>query len=222
VYDGAHQMLVTGRALDGHVGYLVLTALRVTDDGTGGASWANLSGAPVLPVVRGWVASPSDAPALGVPPGQVRVTGWVQTGESTSGAQIADNPDGPALTDAIAPSALVNDWGGPIWGGYLVLTSSDPAQAPAGDGGPALLPRPVLADGSGGFNIQSLFYAIEWVVFAVFALGFYLRLVRDEAAADRLAALGAEPGAGPGDGEPGATRRGGVTRGGNGIAGLPG
>jgi hypothetical protein len=45
-----------------------------------------------------------------------------------------------------------------------------------------------------------------WVVFAVFALGSYVRLVRNEAAADRLAALDAGPGVGPGGGDQDATR----------------
>ncbi|MEK8225595.1 SURF1 family cytochrome oxidase biogenesis protein [Oerskovia sp. M15] len=55
--------------------------LRVSDDGTGGASWAELSGAPVLPVVRGWVPT-ADAAALEVPSGEVRVTGYLQASEA--------------------------------------------------------------------------------------------------------------------------------------------
>jgi cytochrome oxidase assembly protein ShyY1 len=181
-YDPEGQMLVTGRALDGRTGYLVLTPLRVSDDGTGGASWAGLSGAPVVPVVRGWVADQHDAPGLAVPEGTVRVTGWLQAGEATSGAAQPANPDGPPLTDAISTAALVNTWGGPIWDGYVVLTGSQPEQVAAADGGPAALPRPVI-EGSGSVNMQSLFYAVEWWVFGLFALGLWVRLALDEAAA---------------------------------------
>ncbi|GAB2452621.1 SURF1 family protein [Xylanimonas ulmi] len=212
-YEASGQRLVRGRALDGEVGYLVLTPLRVADDGTGGDSWADLSGQPVLAVVRGWVAAPSDAPGLAVPAGEVQVTGWLQSAEATSGQVAPDNPGGPPLTDAIAPSALVNDWGGPIWDGYLVLTASDPAQVAASDGGPAALPRPVIEGGS-GLNLQSLFYAIEWAVFALFALAFYVRLARDELAVERGAP------APPGSGGPPVVR---PPRGQDaGIAGLPG
>jgi cytochrome oxidase assembly protein ShyY1 len=207
-YEPAGQRLVTGRALDGRTGYLVLTPLRVSDDGTGGSSWAHLSGAPVLPVVRGWVASPSDAPGLEVPTGDVRVTGWLQAGEAASGGTAPANPGGPPLTDSISTAALVNEWHGPIWDGYLVLTASEPGQVPATDGGPQALPRPVLED-SGGLNLQSLFYAIEWWVFAAFALVFWVRLARDELAAERPTA--GVRGAGP-------PRRGMDP----GIAGLPG
>ncbi|QAY71804.1 SURF1 family protein [Xylanimonas protaetiae] len=210
-FDDDAQLLVAGRALDGAVGYLVLTPLRVTDDGTGGASWAGLSGAPVLPVVRGWVASPDDAPGLAAPHGEVRVTGWVQAGESVSGEVAPANPGGPPLTHDIATSALVNDWGGPIWDGYLVLTASDPAQVDAASGGPALVPRPQVEGGS-GLNLQSLFYALEWTIFAVFALAFYVRLARDEVRSERaVLAAGAAGGPRP-------RRRGDDP----GIAGLPG
>ena len=207
-YEPGGQRLVAGRALSGEVGYLVLTPLRVSDDGTGGASWAGLSGAPVLPVVRGWVASPSDAPGLEVPAGEVRVTGWLQAGEASSGNAADPNPGGPPLTDSIATSALVNEWGGPIWDGYVVLTGSVPAQVPAADGGPAPVPRPAVEGGS-GLNLQSLFYSVEWAVFALFALAFYVRLARDELAT--AAADGDDAG-------PPRPRRGQDA----GIAGLPG
>lgn len=210
-YLADQQLLVAGRALDGEVGYLVLTPLRVTDDGTGGASWADLSGAPILPVVRGWVASPSDAPGLTAPVGEVRAVGWLQAAESTSGEPVPDNPGGPPLTRDIATSVLVNDWGGPIWDGYLVLTGSDPEQVSPAAGGPRPIPRPVVEGGS-SLNLQSAFYAVEWAVFALFALAFYVRLARDEVRAERAAAASGAAGVPP------PPRRGADP----GIAGLPG
>ncbi len=189
-YEAEGQMLVTGRALDGRTGYLVLTPLRVSDDGTSGESWAALSGAPVLPVVRGWVASPDEASALAVPDGEVRVTGWLQASESTSGVPAGEDDradqGGPPTTDAIATGALVNRWGGPIYTGYVVLTSSDPEQVPPAEGGPAPLPRPVIEGGS-GVNLQNVFYALQWWVFGLFAVALWVRLVRDEMAGGRPA-----------------------------------
>jgi cytochrome oxidase assembly protein ShyY1 len=207
-YGPEGQLLVTGRSLDGRTGYLVLTPLRVSDDGTGGASWASLSGAPVLPVVRGWVESADDAPGLAVPDGEVRVTGWLQASESTSDAPAPDNPGGPPLTDSIATGALVNAWGGPIYSGYVVLTSSDPAQVAPADGGPAPLPRPVI-EGGEGVNLQNVFYALQWWVFGVFAFALWVRLVRDEMTGGRR--RGSRRGRGADDDPVGA-----------GIAGLPG
>ncbi|MCK9792510.1 SURF1 family protein [Isoptericola sp. 4D.3] len=186
-YETEGQMLVAGRSLDGRTGYLVLTPLRVVDDGTGGASWESLSGPPVLPVVRGWVDSPTPGDvALDVPDGEVRVTGWLQASESVQegGEPLPENPGGPPLVDSVATGALVNSWGGPIYSGYVVLTSSEPAQTAAADGGPAPLPRPVL-EGSDGVNLQNLFYALQWWVFGLFAVVLWVRLVRDEAAGAR-------------------------------------
>jgi cytochrome oxidase assembly protein ShyY1 len=180
-YETDGQMLVAGRSLDGVDGYLVLTPLRVSDDGTGGASWASLSGPPVIPVVRGWVESATPGPgALEVPEGDVEVTGWLQASESTArSGELPANPGGPPLTQDIASSALANTWTGPIFTGYLVLTSSDPAQTAAAEGGPAPLPRPVL-EGGADVNLQNFFYALQWWVFGLFAFTLWVRLVRDE------------------------------------------
>ncbi|WP_435738817.1 SURF1 family protein [Cellulosimicrobium sp. PMB13] len=187
-YDAAGQLLVAGRALDGEVGYLVLTPLHVTDDGTGGDSWADLSGAPVLPVVRGWVASPDDPVALQVPDGEVRLTGYLQASEA-AGEEVL--PQGQ--TDSISTGSLVNAWGGPMYSGYLVLIASDPPQTSPADGGPALLPRPTIEGGT-GLNLQNLFYALQWWVFGGFAVLLWLRLVRDEAAGVRRGSRGDDDG----------------------------
>jgi cytochrome oxidase assembly protein ShyY1 len=182
-YEPDGQMLVAGRSLDGTDGYLVLTPLRVSDDGTGGESWASLSGAPVLPVVRGWVDSPTpDTAALDVPAGDVVLHGWLQASESTvRTGTLPDNPGGPPLTQDIASSALANTWQGPIYTAYVVLTDSTPPQPSAAEGGAALLPRPVLEGGS-DVNLQNFFYALQWWVFGLFAVALWVRLVRDEMA----------------------------------------
>ncbi|MFE7506451.1 SURF1 family protein [Promicromonospora sp. NPDC057488] len=192
-YDQSGTLLVPGRALEGRVGYLVLTPFRVSDDGTGGASWADLSGPPVLALVQGWVADPADAAALTLPPGEVTVTGWLQAGESTSGsAAVVDGQ-----TDHIALSALVNEWGGPIYTGYLVATKGPGSPE---EGGVAALPRPTI-DGGSGANLQNIFYALQWWLFGGFAVLLWVRLVRDEMAGGR--------------------RGGAPTDAGTGIAGLP-
>ena len=158
-YDAGGQLLVTGRAHDGTTGSLVLTPLRTSD----GA---------VLPVVRGWVATPADADPP--PTGAVDVTGYLQASEQagtgTAGGQ----------TDAISSAELLNSWGGPIYTGYLVVSSSEPAQAPT-----VMLLDPPTTPGA-GLNIQNLAYAAQWWIFGAFAVLLWLRMVRDEA-------RGAEP-----------------------------
>ena len=170
-YDIAGQLYVPGRIIDGHDGYLVLTGLRVSDDGSGGASWAELSGPPVLPVVRGWSPTIEQARAAVPPSGTVSLTAYLQAAEAAGDVPTADG-----TIQMISSAQLLGAWGGPIYSGYAVVATSDPAQA--GDLTP--LPRPTI-EGGDGLNLQNLFYALEWWIFAGFAVALWLRMVRDEA-----------------------------------------
>lgn len=174
-YEPSGQLLVADRTVGGREGYLVLTPLRVSDDGTGGASWHGLSGAPVVAVVRGWVATPDEVPPA--PAGAVRLTGFLQAPEA-AGA----HPIGPGVTDSIAPAALVGTWGGPIYSAYLVAADPDPALVS--------VPRPTV-EGGAGLSLQNAFYAVQWWVFGGFALALWARTVRDEARGGRRRTRGA-------------------------------
>ncbi len=168
-FEPVGQMFVEGRVHDGELGYLVLTPMRVTDDGSNGQSWAGLSGPPTLPVVRGWVPSVDDA--YSPPQGPVELTGYLQASEAVALGTVA-----PGVTDSISSGALANQWDGPIYSGYLVQSVSDPV----GDAAVSALPRPTIEGGT-GLNLQNLFYAIQWWVFGGFALALWVRLVGDEA-----------------------------------------
>lgn len=157
-YDDDGTLLVTGREHAGRTdGYLVLTPLHVaTPDGTA-----------VLPVVRGWSPTPDVAPA---PAGEVEVVGWLQAGEEAGTTPV----DG--RTDAISAPQLLTVWGGPVYTGYLVVQTGDPAD-PAG-----LEPLDPPTRAGSGLNVQNLAYAAQWWIFGLFAVGLWWRLVRDEAA----------------------------------------
>ncbi|GIG19414.1 SURF1-like protein [Cellulomonas chitinilytica] len=171
-YDAAGQLLVGGRAHDGVTGYLVVTPLREP----GGA---------VLPVVRGWVAAPADAD---VPPaGDVTVVGYLQASEQ-AGDGVRLGEDGTSgRADAVSSAELLNVWGGPIYTGYLVVATSDPAQSDA----VAILDPPRKP--GAGLNLQNLAYAAQWWLFGGFAVLLWLRLVRDEAAGGRPEPRGSSP-----------------------------
>ncbi len=181
-YDADGQLLVPGRAHDDVTGYLVLTPLRVTGGAAGDGA--------VLPVVRGWVASPDDADEP--PAGDVDLVGYLQVSES-AGSGVRDGQ-----TDAISSPELLNVWGGPIWTGYLVVAASDPAQAPS-----VVLLDPPRSPGA-GLNIQNVAYAAQWWIFGGFAVLLWWRLVRDEAAGrpPEAAATPADPPATPTPTEP--------------------
>ena len=176
-YEPDGQLVVPDRSLDGRTGSIVLTPLRVAGGVGDGA---------VLPVARGWVASADDA---GAPPaGEVRLVGYLQAAEGSG----ALDP-GAGTAESISTAQLVNLWGGPIYSGYLVLAESSPAQDAAVEAlGP---PQP---RGGSGYDVRNLGYALQWWIFGLFAVGLWLRLVRDEAAGEP------EPGAGDVAAVPGA------------------
>lgn len=156
---------VPDRELDGETGYLLLTAFH--EDSTGA----------LLPVMRGWV--PEKDPAyLDLPAGTVTVMGFIDGSEAAETA-IGSSDE----IDAISAGALVNVWGGPIYSGYIILVSADPAQGAPGSAPPGLaavaaMPAPELP--TGGLNLRNLLYAAEWFVFGGFALFLWWRMVRDE------------------------------------------
>ena len=164
VLEADRELLVPGRSHEGRTGVLVLTPLRVDEPG-----------APVLPVVRGWVPDLAAAAALDpAPGGTVAVRGYLQSGEAGTGEALAEGQ-----VAAISPAELVNRWGGPIYSGYLVLAEVEPAQDPD----LALLDRPTLP--GGGLNVQNVAYALQWWVFGGFAVLLWVRTVRDEVTAER-------------------------------------
>lgn len=158
-YDAAGQQLVRRRPMDGTNGFWVMTPL-VLGDGS------------VLAVNRGWVAAGPDArtnPQVPVPPaGVVTVVGRLRLSQDAP-PRPSDLPAGQ-VTDLDVRAVGV---AGPVYPGYLELVGSDPPET----GDPALtpIPLPPLDDG------PHLSYAIQWVAFALTAIGGFVFIVRGEA-----------------------------------------
>ena len=123
-----------------------------------------------LAVALGWAATANEARAA---------VGGISPGESLEGRYLATEP--PADDDfeqgersAMAVATLINEWSKPpaeVYGGYLVA-----GDAPSGldrIDAPAPSEEVVL-------NWLNVFYAVEWIVFAGFAVFLWWRFVRDE------------------------------------------
>jgi surfeit locus 1 family protein len=169
-YDPTKQLLVGGRVQpggDGRVGWWVVSALR-----TSSGAW--------LPVVRGWVADPTDteARATSVPAGRVTVEGVLQPDEAP--ADASGLPQGQLET--VDAADLVNRWGAPIYNGFLVATSQR-SDVPASGVQPEPVPPPQPQPQ--GIAWRNAAYAVQWWVFAGFALVMWGKMVqqaaRDEA-----------------------------------------
>lgn len=159
--------VVANRVNDSELGYWVVGHL-VT------------SGAPVANVVvaLGWAAEHEQADAVAQSLndgadsqlGAVEITGRYMPSEE---AEIP-NPSEPAmLVKSLAIAQQANLWrtlDGVVYGGYIV--SHDPPTGLIAINSVPPLPQETI-------NWLNLFYAIEWVVFALFALYFWYRLAKD-------------------------------------------
>lgn len=133
-------------------GYRVLSGLRQADGS-------------VVPVVRG--AEPE--PGSPVPPtGTVSRTGVLLPSEETS-ESIAVLPEGQIAS--VRLPTLAQTWPGPLVNGFVTLDA-------AGSTAEGLTPVQVdLPEGQG--RLRNGAYALQWWVFAAFALGMSIRVARD-------------------------------------------
>jgi cytochrome oxidase assembly protein ShyY1 len=170
-YDRSKQVLVNGRRQpggDGTVGWWVVSALQ-----TDKQAW--------LPVVRGWVRTPGDpaASVTSTPAGLVTVDGVLQPDEGPSDQTL---PEGQLA--ALDAADLVNRWGTPIYNGFVVATSQRtdvPSRVPQPEPVPPPQPPPH------GIAWRNAAYALQWWVFAAFALVMWGKMVQ-QAAQDEAAA----------------------------------
>ncbi|MFF5896695.1 SURF1 family protein [Streptomyces argenteolus] len=181
-FDTEHEVVVRRRtSRDERIGVLVLTPLDLKGGGT------------VL-VNRGWVPAAADQQAYPeVPPppgGEVTVAGRLKADETTSASGIKDLRGLPDRQVMLINSAQQSHLlGRPVLGGYLELTSPEPA-----GGSPETIAAP--DDGSIGPHMA---YAVQWWLFAAGVPVGWVVLVRREkrdraqAAADAEAAREPEP-----------------------------
>ena len=153
-YVADEQLLVPGRRLEGRPGLWVLTPF-VLDNG--GAT---------LPVVRGFV--PDARSAKAPPEGTLTIRGGLAPGESPSPDPVPSGQIG-----SVDLSVLVNTWPGELYNAFGFLESQSPEPA----SGPTLVPTPL---GDTGVRWRNAAYAVQWWIFAAFALWMWARMVRDE------------------------------------------
>lgn len=163
-YEPARVRVVVDQERDGRRGAWVVVPL-VVEAAAGGAG-----DAARLAVVLGWTPDPQPAAVAAVAgalaTGPTDVVGRLQVSQPPSGP-----PDGLAAGQVRSLSAadLVNDWGPPVYAGFLLAE-----RAPSGL--LAVPPPPV----DSGVQILNLSYAVQWWIFAAFAVFLWWRVVRDD------------------------------------------
>ncbi|WP_066293051.1 SURF1 family protein [Arthrobacter sp. B6] len=174
-YDAGKQVLIPGRLNNGESGYWVVTAFAV--DGAPVLSGVGASPDTWIPVARGWVADPSQAPEP--PSGTVELTGRLLPSE----APVPETAPGPGRATAVSVAELINYWDVSSYPGFITATAEVSAgtdvsaEAIESDLKPLRIgPQPPAQQ----INWLNLFYSLEWVVFAGFALFIWWRLVKDD------------------------------------------
>ncbi|MFD6948706.1 hypothetical protein A6A08_15380 [Nocardiopsis sp. TSRI0078] len=155
-YDAEAQLLVP-RVADGVRGHDVIVPL-VTGEGT------------AVTVNRGWAEEGQDIPP--VPEGEVTATGWLLPPVKAEGIVPVEVSEGQV--ERIAPSLLVNEWDYRLYEGYVILPGQDPATASLTPAPPPEPPTEVR------INWRSLSYTVQWAMFGVSGVAFWILLMRRE------------------------------------------
>ena len=174
-YDPDKQVLVPGRLHDGKTGYWVVSAFAV--DGAQALTGVAATPQTWIPVARGWVAEPGDAAAP--PSGPVELTGRLLPSE----APLANTAPAPGEATAVSVAELINYWEVSSYPGFVAATAevAGGADVSAAAVPGKLLPLDIGPQPPGQkINWLNLFYSLEWVVFAGFALFIWWRLVKDD------------------------------------------
>jgi cytochrome oxidase assembly protein ShyY1 len=157
------QVWVTGRELDGRPGAWLVAPMRVT--GTDAS----------LLVVRGWAPKPGEL--LPVPRGDAAIDAVLQASERSG--EPFDRRDRTIGTLSIP--AITNVIQGDLYSGYAIGTSPSVMRGLT----PVQPPEPDVAWTTG---LRNLAYALQWWVFAVFALFMWWRMASEDVAMRRAAA----------------------------------
>lgn len=165
-------VLVDGRLNDGETGTWVVAHLEVTDGAEGG-----------LPVALGWAADRDEAESVldrfdalaGAD--EVTLTGRFLPSEAP---MLPEDDADPHTMQTVAVAHLINLWADyddrPAYFGYV--TAAEPV-----DGLVAISSPP--PEQAVELNWLNIFYAVEWAVFAAFAVYLWYRLVRDAVERER-------------------------------------
>ncbi|BDZ63824.1 SURF1 family cytochrome oxidase biogenesis protein [Agromyces mangrovi Wang et al. 2018] len=180
-------VLLEGRLHEGEAGYWVVAHAEVAADGTPGG----------IPLALGWAPDEETASAVaaevdagGYDPG--RIEGRFVP---TEAPELPDEDGDPFAMSTLAVAQLVNVWADyddrPAYFAYVIVPDAASALGLTEIAAPA----PELER---ELNWLNVFYALEWAVFAGFAIYLWYRLVRDAVEREREEA---EPGADTADSE---------------------
>ena len=158
------ELLLPNREFEGDAGTWTITRFQLDDERS-------------VAVVRGWLPSDVTSPPIRQEP--TRIEGVLHPNEAFyEGANVNQ------IVTVDAP-ALANEWTTELIDGYVMLQEFDPILLAADAPAPVIV-SPTVQVGDVAFPLQNFFYAIQWWIFAAFAIFVYGRwLYLDARNADR-------------------------------------
>ena len=160
-FDPDRELLVVDRLADGVAGSWVVTAFIVNGSTEPDA---------VVPVVRGWLPAGSDAPRA--PRGTQQLEGWLEPSESSALRDPEREPLPDGQVQIVSTPELLSLWQPPLYEGFVV--QSDPKPEPPLHVIEAPERTTVVTDW------QNAAYAVQWWIFGLFAIFWFVRMVRLE------------------------------------------
>ncbi len=163
-WDTARTLYVSGRVRAGHTGYWAVTPV-VTSSGS------------EIPVVRGWVAAPRQAPAP--PRGRAALVGLLQPSDDNGATDTRPHDD---VIPELSITDLIQRTPRDLYGGFVVATDrAVPGVSPAtGMTGLAAAAPEQLPGADASTALRNLLYAFQWWIFGAFAVFMWWRwLVED-------------------------------------------
>jgi cytochrome oxidase assembly protein ShyY1 len=180
-FDPSRQVIVPNRLNNGQSGVWVVTAFdfRVSSASTGPTR---------IPVVRGWL--PSGQSPVAPPRGDIELVGRLEPSEPDTMRDPALSQLPPGQVAIISSPELLSLWRPPLFLGYVIADKPKPVP-------PMQLVSAPPANAENDINWRNLAYALQWWVFAGFAVFWFIRIYREEQDAgarqqphDEIAAMG--------------------------------
>ena len=147
------ELLLPNREYQGEAGTWTITRFEL-DDGRSVA------------VVRGWL--PNDLESPPIRQDVTRVEGVLHPNE-----EFYEGANETQIVTVVAPE-LAREWNTDLIDGYVMMQVQDPILLAADAPAPVIVP-PTVQVGDVPFPLQNFFYAIQWWVFAAFAIFIYGR-----------------------------------------------
>lgn len=159
-FDQAREVLVVDRQNGGRVGVWVLMAFEIDD-----------AGGAVVPVVRGWLPLGEQTPAA--PSGPQELVAWLESTESDALRERGRDPLPEGQVEVVSSAELVSLWQPPLFQGFVIQQQPEPEPPLEPVAPPALTVTEVV-------NWQNAAYGVQWWLFGLFAIFWFVRMLRVE------------------------------------------